>query len=315
MKRAYAVRRSRTAGWARLCGGLAVPVLVLAALGTRVGLIPVAALLPTLIVGFLLALLALGLAIHALADVWNNGAVGARSAVAGLVYASPALALLGLIAVVAVIYPRLTDVTTSPGDPPEFAAGDGPTGPPAIEDIARQLEAYPDLVTHTYPLPLGEVYAATRHIIEDRGWTIVRDARPTVMPEAMPEDAATQPSVNEEVLRELAQKSVMTQSRGEAASQLPDDAVPGVLPNGQGSVAILGATAPTPIFGFRDDVVVRLVGTPEGTDVDVRSASGLGEHDLGQNARRIRAFFATLDATLQPGGEASGGSGIASVGQ
>jgi hypothetical protein len=315
MKRAYAVRRSRAAGWARLCGGLAVPMLVLAALGTRVGLIPAPALLLALILGFVFALLAFGLAVYALADVWNNGARGARIAVAGMVYALPALALLGVVAAAAVVYPRLVDVTTNPDDPPEFSASGGPDQPPASQDIARQLQAYPDLVTRTYPLPLGQVYAAARHIIEDRGWTIVRDARPTVMPQAMPDSTAPQAAVNEEVLRQLAQKSVMTQSRGEVASQLPDDAAPGVPPNGQGSVAILEATAPTPVFGFRDDVVVRLVGTPQGTDVDLRSASGLGEHDLGQNARRIRRFFAALDAALQPGRDASGGSGIASVGQ
>ena len=32
----------------------------------------------------------------------------------------------------------------------------------------------------------------------------------------------------------------------------------------------------------------------------MRSASRLGEHDLGQNARRIRAFLADLDAILRP---------------
>jgi len=47
-------------------------------------------------------------------------------------------------------------------------------------------------------------------------------------------------------------------------------------------------------FGFKDDVVVRV--RPEGTGsrIDVRSASRVGESDLGANARRIRRFLSKL---------------------
>ena len=55
------------------------------------------------------------------------------------------------------------------------------------------------------------------------------------------------------------------------------------------------ATATTPWFGFKDDVVVRL--RPEGdnaTRVDVRSVSRVGGSDVGANAARIRAYFERL---------------------
>lgn len=51
-------------------------------------------------------------------------------------------------------------------------------------------------------------------------------------------------------------------------------------------------------YGFTDDVVVRVVATAEGTRVDVRSKSRVGRSDLGQNAKRIRAFLSKLQAAL-----------------
>lgn len=54
------------------------------------------------------------------------------------------------------------------------------------------------------------------------------------------------------------------------------------------------ATAVTAWFGFKDDIVVRLVASGAGTKLDVRSKSRVGRSDLGANAARIRAFLADL---------------------
>jgi uncharacterized protein (DUF1499 family) len=54
------------------------------------------------------------------------------------------------------------------------------------------------------------------------------------------------------------------------------------------------ATATTPWFGFRDDVVIRVTPTASGSRVDIRSHSRVGGSDLGTNAKRIRAFLAKL---------------------
>ncbi|MBA3519845.1 MAG: hypothetical protein H0T75_19905, partial [Rhizobiales bacterium] len=54
MRARVPVHLSRAAGWARLVGGLAVPVLVLGALGARAGLVPGPALVSVLLVGFVL---------------------------------------------------------------------------------------------------------------------------------------------------------------------------------------------------------------------------------------------------------------------
>lgn len=55
------------------------------------------------------------------------------------------------------------------------------------------------------------------------------------------------------------------------------------------------ATATTPWFGFKDDVVVRVRSAPEGSRVDVRSVSRVGRSDVGTNARRIRDYLEMVD--------------------
>ena len=54
------------------------------------------------------------------------------------------------------------------------------------------------------------------------------------------------------------------------------------------------ATDTTSWFGFKDDVVIRVQATPEGSVVDMRSKSRVGRSDVGTNAARIRAFLAEL---------------------
>ena len=58
---------------------------------------------------------------------------------------------------------------------------------------------------------------------------------------------------------------------------------------------VIEAVARTPIMGFRDDVVIRVTPAGQGTRVDMRSASRVGNHDLGANASRIRSLLDDLD--------------------
>lgn len=48
------------------------------------------------------------------------------------------------------------------------------------------------------------------------------------------------------------------------------------------------------MFGFKDDVVIRINEGENGSIVDVRSMSRQGKSDLGVNAKRIRAFLEQL---------------------
>jgi len=54
------------------------------------------------------------------------------------------------------------------------------------------------------------------------------------------------------------------------------------------------ATDTTLLFGFQDDVVIRIRPNGQGSVVDVRSLSRIGGSDIGTNARRVRRFLDRL---------------------
>jgi uncharacterized protein (DUF1499 family) len=64
-----------------------------------------------------------------------------------------------------------------------------------------------------------------------------------------------------------------------------------VPPGGRVGLGRLEAVDRTFLLRLPDDVTVRIRPRADGSRIDVRSASRLGTHDLGQNARRIRAYL------------------------
>ncbi|HWV41569.1 DUF1499 domain-containing protein [Pseudorhodoplanes sp.] len=58
------------------------------------------------------------------------------------------------------------------------------------------------------------------------------------------------------------------------------------------------AVARTAIMGFREDIVIRIRGTEEDSQVDMRSSTRYGYHDLGGNASRIRSFLDNLEENV-----------------
>lgn len=65
----------------------------------------------------------------------------------------------------------------------------------------------------------------------------------------------------------------------------------------------LEATATTDIFRFKDDIVLRVRPTQngEGSIIDMRSVSRVGQSDLGANAQRVERFLADLSGTTTAG--------------
>jgi hypothetical protein len=61
----------------------------------------------------------------------------------------------------------------------------------------------------------------------------------------------------------------------------------------------LEATVTVSLFRFKDDVVLRVRATDNGAAsvIDMRSVSRVGVHDLGVNAKRVRAFLSDLSGT------------------
>lgn len=78
-------------------------------------------------------------------------------------------------------------------------------------------------------------------------------------------------------------------------------------PDTDNEVGWIEAEGSTLVLALPVDVVIRVIGDEDGALVDMRSASRVGAHDLGDNARRIRDFLAALDGALQGVSEAEGG--------
>lgn len=64
------------------------------------------------------------------------------------------------------------------------------------------------------------------------------------------------------------------------------------------AAGVVEAVAETALFGFKDDVTIRIRPQGAGSVVDVRSTSRVGLSDMGTNAKRITGYLAALDATL-----------------
>jgi uncharacterized protein (DUF1499 family) len=67
-----------------------------------------------------------------------------------------------------------------------------------------------------------------------------------------------------------------------------------IKPGGRVGTGRLEAVDRTFLLRLPDDITVRIRPRVDGTRIDVRSASRMGTHDLGANARRIRGFLDEL---------------------
>jgi uncharacterized protein (DUF1499 family) len=69
-------------------------------------------------------------------------------------------------------------------------------------------------------------------------------------------------------------------------------------PAAGGSAGIIEATHRTLVFGFTDDMVIRVAGIGNGARIDVRASARHGDHDLGRNAERVRDLFSEIKTRL-----------------
>ena len=68
-------------------------------------------------------------------------------------------------------------------------------------------------------------------------------------------------------------------------------------PDGVGGAGQINAQVVT-IPGWREEVVLRVTGTPDSASVDMRSASLNARHDLGSNGLRVEEFLVALDDAI-----------------
>ncbi|MDN3640155.1 DUF1499 domain-containing protein [Simiduia curdlanivorans] len=65
------------------------------------------------------------------------------------------------------------------------------------------------------------------------------------------------------------------------------------------STGHIEAIEETLFFGFKDDVVIRVMPVEAGSQIDLRSVSRVGRSDLGANAKRIERILAAIKSSAQ----------------
>ncbi len=142
---------------------------------------------------------------------------------------------------------------------------------PRLTDISTDLDAPPRLApSQRRQQPGGHLRPAAQ-----------RDAYPDIVPRRFPVGTAQLYAAVEQVIEDQGWTL-----GAHLAPAMNDDP------------AAIRAEASTLLLGFVDDVTVRILPDAIGSRLDIRSASRLGEHDLGANARRIRTLLAGVDRML-----------------
>jgi hypothetical protein len=258
---------SRLAVWARRIALFSLAATFIAVIIVRSGALEIVPALSTLAGALVLACMAILLAFAAGIVIWRHGIGGGRQAVTALFIGAALIAYPLYLGVKASRLPAIFDISTDPIDPPQFDAiarlrprDANPITYAGLYAAEQQHAAYPDIEPDDTTATAQDSYAAAMKVITKRKWHVV-DSRPPQGPLPRVIDAR--------------------------ASQT------GTVRDG-----IIEAVARTPILGFRDDVVVRIRPTVDGARIDVRSASRYGRHDLGTNAKRVRALIEDIDDVL-----------------
>ena len=177
--------RSQAADWGRRFGALALPVLLITIAGHRAFGMTTEHAVALVGVSAGLGALALLFSAAGAAVIWDRGDLGAGNATRGLIY--------GLLALVPAVYagwgvytyPRLADVSTDVVDPPLYGPAAfarvgrlNPVRPPSSEELARQRQAFPDIVTRRFTIASDQLYTASRKVVERAGWRLTEDVPP-----------------------------------------------------------------------------------------------------------------------------------------
>jgi len=261
---------SRLAVWSLRLALFSLAATFIAIIIVRSGALDIVPALSTLAGALVLAVVAILMALGAGIVIWFQGCSGVRQALFAILIGCALIAYPAYLGVKAYKLPSIYDITTDPIDPPQFDAiarlrprDANPVTYQGLYAAELQHTAYSDIEPEETSATPQEAYDAAMKVITRRRWRIV-DSRP-------PQPAAPAPA------------------RGANARQPRDEAA---------SDAVIEAVARSLILGFREDVVVRIRATSDGTRIDVRSASRYGRNDLGSNAARVRDLIGSIDDIL-----------------
>ena len=281
-------RRSKAAIWCLRLAVFLIPFFALVILLYRFAKIDTVQMFILIAFGLLIALLSLVFAFKAISELWTRGYRGGSQVVRGMIITLLVLMPFGYMAFLALQFPLANDVSTDMLNPPEYInaielrASNADKGMnPVIEyndDYAKKMIlAYPRLQSRRYPAGPERVLEAVRIIIDDNEWLLTGS-------QGIPELKSNSETEN---TTELADNNTETDEDEplEDNIETPDDIYIEVLER-------------TLIFGFENDIVIRIVSEDRNTLVDVRSSARWGKHDFGYNAKLIEGFLQQLDTAL-----------------
>lgn len=258
-RRLVELPESRLAIWARRVALFSLSVVALSIIIGRSGFLDVLPALATFVGGLALAAIGVLLAFAAFVVIWRNGSKGFGHAVMALAIGLTLWAIPAYLGLKAyrMNAPMVADVSTDPVDPPRFEAIGRLRTREANPTLYAGL-ATPELHRNAYP-----------------------DIEPLLL--SLPPQAA-----HAAVIAALARRK----DTPIAPLWRVIDERPPILGRRDGHIE---AIAYTSIMGFRDDVVIRIRATREGSRVDARSASRYGRWDFGVNAARLRSLMEDID--------------------
>lgn len=283
-------QRSKAAIWCLRLALFLVPFFVIVILLYRFAKIDTVQMFILITFGLLIALLSLVFALKAITELWNKGYRGGSQVVRGMMLTLLILAPFGYQAFLALQFPLANDVSTDMLNPPEYlnavelrsaqqAKGMNPVIEYNEEYTKEIILAYPRLQSRRYPAGPERVLEAVRNIIEENEWLLTGS-------KGIPE---VRPNTETENTTELADNN--TDTKASEDEQLTDNVeTPDDI--------YIEAMDRTLIFGFENDVVIRIISEDRNTLVDVRSSARWGKHDFGYNAKLIESFLQQLDSSL-----------------
>ena len=211
---------SRLAIWARRFAAFSLPVVALAIVIERAGVLEIVPGLATFAAALVMAAIAVVLALASLIGIWRHGIEGLGAALTALAIGIALLAYPSFLAVRAYRLPMIADITTDPIDPPRFEkiaqARTRQANPVAYAGLyAAELQkaAYPDIAPLDVDASVQNAYEAARAVIEKRRWQVINTRAP-------------QPGRREAYIEAVARSPIMG---------FRDDIVVRIRPVGQGA--------------------------------------------------------------------------------
>lgn len=242
----------------------------------------------------LLSAFAVYLAALGVAALWFKGARGGKASAAAFLFAALPLAAFAYGAANYVNLPPVYDISTDTADPPQWLeapAADqewlGPRRAATPADRQAQVAKWRDLTGRRYEGALDRVYTAARKVAIAQGLAIrLERGAPDLALQEAPESEAGKEEAVPDALDYIPVPLPRPSDTG------PDETV---IPPGDPSIQ---GEQRTFIFGFRQDVVIRLKEELETTLVDVRVASRYGDRDLGAGVAYAERYLRALDTEL-----------------